>query len=286
MKTTFKSFLLEAPTTKQFTLEEAVEFALKHCTKALYSHTLYRGTDYLHFAQYQLVTPFGTAKRRSTTGTNITNTMMSGMSEWSNYPVRNKSLIASSNCKTAGHYSSYVYRVLPVDTAHFGICPHSDLWGSFAGAQKLHNTYVGDNENFDYIIRDTIAAILSYGDQHLNLKGENGIVSFDFSELRSLFNKADEILKPNLNKNTIVDEILVHYEGAVRQSIIAGFLNFVIEKGSVYTAVAAILDPSSNGFKLGGIQDIKEHNVEVWTDSPCLLINLEVYSDFEAKLNI
>lgn len=177
---------------------------------------------------------------------NIYNLIFSNHKTWAKYPKRDMSIVCSTSEKKAARYNN-VYVVYPFDGAKIGVCPEEDLWQSFKN--NFDMSLNGVTADIEYTIDDVVGSLdwtLSY------------------SELIRLFDMIDK----NIDN---VDKL------STRQFLkTIGYLkNGIWTKKKFIDCITDKLNPDKNGFDLKTAGDKLPNNREVWTDTPCVLVNAE-----------
>ncbi len=124
--------------------------------------------------------------------------------------------------------------------AKFGICSNNDLWNSFPYLHTKSKYHIGSLNRFNDFLDKLNISYSSYEKMMSDLKR---LTSFSFKN--NFFNKKE-------------------------------FLDFFDNKFDIED----LLNPIKNKFKLINYLDINndilDRNLEIWTDSECLLINTEL----------
>ena len=173
--------------------------------------------------------------RRSANTSNEYMLLIDNFPDWRKFPKRSKSLICSTNIKYADDYG-YIKLVLPQNGAKLGVCPSDDFWNSFNIVQK--ELSIHNMAKFNRELGYIIGQDVD--DDWTTLR--NAIYRWDITDLPFLPDEWQDVIQDN---------------------------------GTLMKALRYLLDPKLNKFQIKSIGDILPRNVEVWTDSPCLLVNVE-----------
>lgn len=230
---------------------------------------------------------------------------------WRGYPPRNRSFTCSTSTSYAVAFTSdeptsfiNVYTVLPKNGAVIGVCPSTDLWGSFK--------YLVENEfsldDFQYMLMGVIEFIGKQLDEVISIKTNQK--STEFSKVWQELDKATKYgsaasitaVFDSLSKKleTYINDVLekVKREYPVKDELdhkiaVANATEEMLEemKKRNSTSILKILDdffnPKINGIKKVTIEqysersyittktDTKHSGKEVWTDSECIFTKLK-----------
>jgi len=212
---------------------------------------IFRGTSFI--SPYGIVRP-SEHTRKSRNTLNYYTLMIDNFKSWNSFPKRSKSIICSTNEDYAsGFANEEVYQVFAKKGGVYGVCSGGDIWRSF----KSFEPYGVDNAN---------SMIEKLFKKALDIKGlfSKNLNVTTWSEFIELADICDSIDKGELQEflyndvKTFFMFKIVYFETNIK------FLNACEE---------AYL-PKPNGFKImtygsGSLPD----DVEVWTDSDCLLVN-------------
>ena len=210
--------------------------------KATEGTLIYRGNRSLR-GDYYFLDPTKSYERESPFATaNFYNLLFSNLPSWRKYPKRNKSVICTtSNANAFRRGCDVAYIVLPINDADIGVCPADDIWFSF---------------------------------KHSGIANLN-ILNYDLIDL--------------FKDNTTEDNVDVNWHSFLRackeledngrlKEMGYGFDTididkYVESKMSFIEYLNELLNPDKNKLKMVKPGAKLKPNVEVWTDSPCLLIN-------------
>lgn len=184
---------------------------------------------------------------------NTTNEMIwlvSTLSGWAAYPKRSRSLICTFSREVSQSYG-LTYRVIPRNNAKFGICPARDFWWSFRELEV---------DSFNMELHQLC---YRYGLEY------NAHNYDDFIAKLKILNKL-------MSDNPRIEErygIGLHdkFKLAIKEQPGLNFAQFLNK----------ILDPVRNNFELTNVNRLylfEDEVAEVWTDSPCYLINEDSFS--------
>lgn len=248
---------------KELTERSAHDTIKLKCMDALKGQQIFRGNINL-VADYYITDPSQYDARISPyASTNSYNLLLSNLPSWSKYPKRNKSLVCTTDFKTAceGYGKGSAYVVLPFDGSDIGVCPTSDIWDSFT---KVIGDYFLNHVN--HIIFD-LAEMVGFGGR-----------IFSYGNLVAIFNKVDGIHRDDASQNI-----------EIFSKRVFDFLDnvgyFKNDKTPLIDCVNKAMSPENNGFKLvrAGSNTLST-NKEVWTDGPCVLVQNEVYNKIRHNL--
>jgi hypothetical protein len=176
---------------------------------------------------------------------NYTTLWVDNSPAWSQFPPRSRSLICSTDARTAGGYGD-VAVVIPLSDTKIGVCSAPDYWDSF---KETMPSNIGINELNLFIDR----AIRNQTDKRLNQK------TLTYPVLVDIFSK----LSPDL--------------GTLRSD--AGFAALIRQQGWK-GMMDHVLDPKANGF---ATTSWRQFNIrgdrEVWLSAPCVMINYVAFLD-------
>jgi len=116
----------------QIDKEMASSLMEMNCKKAVNSKwMIYRGNNTLRQREHYFKS--GNERTSPYARNNIYNLLLSNLPSWKKYPIRNKSLVCTTNkMKAAGGYGGdYYFTVYPYDGTLIGIAPEYDIWESF-----------------------------------------------------------------------------------------------------------------------------------------------------------
>lgn len=205
-------------------------------------------------------------ERKSTSTKNWFTLIMDNAPEWSEYPKRSKSYIASNDTSYAEAYGN-LYVIIPLEDQPIGVCPDYDLWESFDNTLGELGDFRGVG-HFTHIIDGLIRDIQNQTEN----RAIASLVPNDssFKHMVSAFSAFDEALKdlPDLK----IEEQKV--------------LDMVRERGFVKTMEFAI-SPDKNGFEVvKGYQNVTKPTTdmgnEIWMSGKVLMLAPEVIADFKA----
>lgn len=245
-----ETFLVKEGRSQVISEEGFKDMLTKKCKKAWSAYqkssTIYRGISEMSDA-YAFVDPKGSGERKSRWADgNYYTILLDNLPSWKRYPKRKNSVVCTTghgNAQSRGGGRG-TYIVFPFDGADIAICPNEDIWISFSNIQL--NSWNGGDLN-----------MINHWMNRLNLKDNNSLIgelkkitNKNFSE-EDLLNTAPKILKRHV-KNWLEED----------------------DEYSLWDWFDVSLDPKNNGFRIEKVgTPILDKNVEVWTDSKCLLLN-------------
>lgn len=188
---------------------------------------------------------------------------------WKEYPNRANSVMMTTNPGYAKNFgSSRVYIVIPYDNAKFGVTPTRDFnIDSFSHISRVLRTVSQRtfSSHLDELFRDFIGVYI----REANL---------EYSDLISYLEQAQEKILDN--EDTIMDEDSFEKFPQITFKYIQAHNNSDM---SLVEFVRRLLLPTANKFTLKNAAGLKQisTNREVWTDSPCIMIepNIVNYED-------
>jgi len=254
------------PRTKQIASAAAGQKLLIHKASAALEAArrdcgIYRGVKTLpnEYAAYRFVRP-AKAYRMAKNTTNFTNAVLDVIPSWKSWPKRSQSIVCSNAPDRAGGYG-ITFGVFPFNGAKIGISSDADFWMSF---ERLNDRLGWDVATFNDQMAIALEGIGIYEDLERILP--RGI--------QKIFNHIDSkfILYPNFFENLFASS---SYRS--RDPILKDMAKYMTEGAEKY--FDELLNPEANGFKLVTIEeyDLSQYPaMEVWTDSPALLIDRKV----------
>lgn len=278
---TFKAFLMEDERRTQFITEErAVEHAKHYCKKYVQLYDIpvvWRGI-FRFFgpdgdrASYGYVEPTkGVRKSRNTQ--NYYTWLIDNSPRWAEYPKRSEGLICSTSFNTANSFGRG-FAVVPEDNAKFGVSPGADFWISFKNV--VLKNLGGDMAS----LNDNISDILySMGREQHPDTAEDFFHSMELISDHALELKKGEAVHPTVRKNL---------EALVKGNDLFAYLyKHLSEKRDIRTMMDAVLAPTTNKFHIvdvQGLQQIRNKNLEIWTNSASLYVDPGAYREFRSMV--
>jgi hypothetical protein len=231
---------------RELSTEEALQIIKSKCDfdRAI-EYPIYRGIR-AGQGDMRFVDPKSKSPRQSRNTNNIYTLIVDNHQAWQGFPKRSESLICSTDTSKTSRYGD-TYLILPYKDAKIGICPDSDFWSSFDRNADDVNTTI--EEMFDL-----------YG---IELPGD------DYYELRQAMKYCEE----NFMSETGQDDFRTLIRDWNSREMMSDFLDN--HKGkSLMSYIEYLFEPK--GFSVVDYKDFREKNNshEVWTDSPCVMINI------------
>jgi hypothetical protein len=259
----YKTFLLEQHSNRSDTTilspEKTVDLILDNCKKFNFDDIhLYR--DMNSEFNLLLIDPIK-IERKSAYTKNFYTYIIDNSNSWENYPKRKNSIICSIN-----YYRDYI--VIPYDGAIFGVCPFNDLWGSFKKITEelqIHSLYT-----FNSLLNDLYFYFF-------NTDLDDSTKDIYFDNLDKLTNaiKDNDILDKRK-----VEDIVFWADVNLFNKMYQYFKKFK----SVREALDTLFYPED--FKLLPYTSLpKDKNLEVWTESKCILIHENEIYNIKKLLN-
>ena len=220
--------------------------------------SIYRGKK--SKTKYGLVKP-AEFKRSSAYTLNYYTLIIDNSEPWSNYPDRSDSLVCTTSKTKASDYGS-VYRVVPFPGAKVGVTPKSDIWDSFSHLENQVD--IDDLQHFNHSLRKLGEACIGreVSDESWSSfkKDLSHIAKCDsFSQMYQTGEcppKINQFITPfKLNIKSLAEYFYPNYTSLVEM-------------------FEDLLHPAKNNFEKKGFDPnvTLPKDVEVWTDSPALLI--------------
>ena len=202
-------------------------------------------------------------ERKSAYTSNFYNLIFSNHPAWKEYPKRSLSTIGSGDRNKAGLYADQgsIFYCFPVGNPDIGICPDSDIWGSFNlnGADAL-----GDLNDF---IGLTYAC---FNDIDTSDTDSNDDANITYEKLYKGLDVPDRDFSKNVHD--------AYYRLAGGNSKYWDKLMSSGKKNAIDFVVDEYLDPKKNGFKLRKLEELSRSDIndnEIWWSGPTLFIREE-----------
>lgn len=274
----YNQFIFENKTSRSvLSEEEFLKIYNENCKDYIHTYSLlmratkYNG-DFTVFSKPE--TPRDV--KLSSSITNIINILP----EWSVYPNRKVSLIASTNDFYPELWSTWkentkLHIVIPFDNAKLAMAPKFDFNAGISS---------GHNENFEHF-RDVYHDIITYQNNDMSPEkvihsvfGYIGRTSMGYYELRSDYNNA--VFHPERREGKEEEEAV-----KVLELLKEAWIKNQKKYNSPFDMFEYAMNPDSNGFeiiKYSG-NNTEFPNNEVWTTDNCLLIEEEKYRELVEK---
>lgn len=256
--------------------QEAINIIKSNCKEFLVDKKtkIFRGVDSDEDPDFVLVKPSEGLLRRSANTSNHYTLIIDNSERWSHFPKRSKSIICTTSPGHAHDYG-HAYCVIPFDNANIGICPENDIWTSFVES-GIHNL-----DSFVYDL------------------SKLGISDYDFESMVSDFKKIEakliskeiEMSSPSKLATLLLKTLGGHtYNwdfGRDTSTIVSNYMKLEPNHISLFEYVDELFDPTENGFKTSSYRDMNYtgDDLEVWTDSNCIMISLSVIDSILEELN-
>lgn len=232
--------------------KEVVDLLQNNCKQALTKwqkgfrifRATYKRDDFL------LTKPTGD-RRSANVESNYYTLILNNHPLWKNYPKREIICSGGSGLRAKNHGLDGVFWVFPYDNAKIGICPVDDIWRSF---EELKDKGIFNMKQFNELIEFS----------GLNIPDDNW---------NNFVRMAKEV-----TVNDIVKDVYWSMGGGLTSDDLEMHL---------YHFITKYMAPESNNFK---VQTMNQYNInpnddlEVWTDVPCVLINVSVDYEWLEKL--
>ena len=249
----FKNFLLEASVTpfdyQHLSIERVVDLLHTHYSKAWTSYledgqAVYRG--WKREIKLGVYSPSSGTRKSQNTGNYYTKLFDTNPANTNN-PQRSKSFICSTNADTAINFSTTgentTSLIIPINTGKYGVVPAFDLWNVKLPRLQFQNFYYDELNNFCKDI---------FGD--------------DAPSYDEFVRKLDSIKKDDDDYKIL--QVLLQYKTDVFQ--------FIEVWKDVYTY-------DKHGFSIEPAGSFLPANVEVWTDSDCVVIPMLMLQDVKLR---
>ncbi len=259
----FKFFIKESTRSKPIDVLDALKLARSDFSDAfkLIEPMVLRGV-YAQPDTYRFIDP-SKFERTSANTSNEYTWLTDKASTWKDYPDRSKSLICTlkDDISTAESFGT-VHIVIPKNGANFGVCSNNDFWFSFPVLKSL-KTKVDNMDEFNVFMKN----VLMFFTKHEQ-------ISDLFTAYGPRYRDAESFLKvlEIANENVKSDK----YEKFLTDDLKHDLASVISGKQSLREFFESIIDPAKNGFNTSKYADLKQFSKrEVWTDSDCLLINID-----------
>jgi len=251
----FKNYINESRS-KVIDPKDVIKIIKSKCKKALKSYKkgdiIYRGIN----DNYKFLSIDPKKHTRESANTMNYYTLINDNSPaWKKYPKRSQSLICTTDMFTASNYG-YEYVVLPYDGAKIGVAPMEDYWFSFDNI-----TGIDSLDSFNYQLERLF--------KQINIP----LSDASYSKIQRAFNDFDIIFGyDDESLNILIDDNF---------SILDGYDDY----NDMMEFIQETLDPDNNGFRLITIGDkLPNGDNELWTDSKCILINVNISDEILENL--
>lgn len=275
MTTSFSEFLsLESNEKKsrlsELSKEEAIKQAKSSCLNFLKANekpTIIRGTNY--FGESFGVGDPKTKLRRSANTSNEYNLIISNFDNWKDFPSREYSFVCTNfpNREVADNYGTS-YIVIPFNNARIGVASRNDLWDSFKYMSRKFGE-MGINDVYNLPDFNDYLSFL-FENAEIEIKQDN---FRNFSRQLKLF---DSKIKSIVKKDTFSEYGFHEKDQKFLRNVVANYSNFG-------WFLADIFDPYKNKFELTNEKEVSKYDSglrrELWTDSKCLFMKVENYTD-------
>lgn len=145
--TRFKTFLEaafnngEIPSIVSHTLNDAVDIFLSKCSDAIWmidAEPLWRGDRNIKLDDDDAgVVDTSATRRRSENTSNHYSEIFDNIPEYSDFPKRQRSFIASTSKNVAASFSGRVFCIIPFNGVKIGVCPGPDMWDTHINIPEL-----------------------------------------------------------------------------------------------------------------------------------------------------
>jgi hypothetical protein len=257
---------------------EAIDYIKKNCKKALdrvkKGDIIYRGMRQDSDNTYLFIDPTKGNPRVSANTSNHTTLIIDNSPKWKSYPKRSRSIICSTDKAYTHGFGNMTYIVFPYDSCTYGVCPTTDIWGSF---MKTTKAYIDQfNERLDFTIKmsideKSIVTDKSWDSLKSFLKISSDSINLEFNRIRNMDSgiQSDDAIRKYISGITFDGVIKLYLINAFDKKEKVDMLQFVID----------IIDPVKNNFS----NKYKNIQSEVWIGgAPCILVD----ADYKSLIDI
>jgi len=249
------------------------------------SHTpvnrkIWRGTDASFSSGVGVVNP--KASKRTSVGDsgNHYTLLLDNIKSWSDFPKRSKSLICAMSREIASGFGT-PYVIIPFDGAEFAVAPRHDIWYSFQNG--LSRVFDLDKPYANLPDMNKSLDILYHLIENESIKNISGVNDKGWSSFARSLERINNNIDFILRRVSKIDEPRAEHH-------IAEKIGEKIKEGSasLLELLSEALDPGSNGFvrkEYGRGFKTRKKNMEIWTESKCLMVRGDLYNDFIKEVN-
>lgn len=211
------------------------------------------------------------------------NKLIDQIPAWKKFPSRETYIRAFTSLESVG---SDPYVMIPLDGTRIGVCPSESFYRGFLDVQHTLDLKKVDNENLTYWITTLKSSVYKLL-KDLNVSTEK--ITDDplsYKEFIKQLEHVDRLVTPErhrlLKRVKEADSPLDDDEETVLLDFLSRFMT------SSHQYLSEKLDPDRNGFKVSPIEAFHKHNgnLEVWVDSPVLLIKRKKYIELHDEKQI
>lgn len=250
--------------TRPFNVPDLCSYLNENCSLSISrlksGYTIYRGRP--NAGQVLFHTPYSTPRRSKSLDDNYYNLLLSHLSNWSDYPKREKSLIGATRELIAQKYG-LVYVVFPLGNPEIAICPHDDIWDSFP--YLTNKLKINDLEAFNSVLDIFLEDALG--------QRPNGLDK-NYLKLQKAFKEIKKRWKEN------PQQLKKRFLTSLPETIMSNMYRevFLNHDGDLESMLMEWLDPTANGFKKIEWEFFDEKNArEVWFSAPSVLIEYKYF---------
>lgn len=253
------------------------------------SHTpinrkIWRGTNASFSSGLGVVNPKESKRTSVGDSGNHYTLLLDNLKSWSDFPKRSRSLICAMSREIASGFGT-PYVIIPFDGADLAVAPRHDIWYSFQ--RGLSRVFDLDKPYANLPDTNKALDILYHFSENKseNTKNISGVNDKAWSSFARSLKKIDNNI--NLIKKRV--ENIDKSESRAEHLIASKIAKKVKESSSsLVELLSEALNPSLNGFvekeyKKGFKTRTK--NMEVWTESKCLMVRGDLYDDFIKEVN-
>ncbi len=210
--------------------------------------------------------------------------LLDNLRSWSDFPKRSRSLICAMSSEIASGFGT-PYVIIPFDGADFAVAPRHDIWYSFQ--RGLSDVFNLDKPYANLPDTNKALDLLYHFSENKsgNIKNTSGVNDKEWSSFVRSLKKIDNNI--DLIKRQV--ENIDKSESRVKHHIAEKIAEKVKESSSsLIELLSEALDPGLNGFVKKEYKKgfkTRKKNMEVWTESKCLMVRGDLYNDFIKEVN-
>jgi hypothetical protein len=254
----------EHDTFKNLTVLELDEIEKIKDNFSFVNEYLYRGYKGLNNVSNAIIDPSKRDRGGSLTGNNLLYNIINTFPSWKEYPKRNRSLCILNSQDPKKYievdYDS-LYNIFPKKNSKIAVCPEHDLnYFDWPMIKNFESKIDIMNSRPEFFLR----GVLHLGEyKYFSDQDYEGFLRNENNYIRKIEKNITEVSDSGMNDKEKYKEI--------------DFFNYILSEIKKYGNLSSYLDkelfnPEKNGFMLiNSNEKIPLDNVEVWTESECLL---------------
>ena len=213
---------------------------------------------------------------RSEFQSNLYTIIMDNGHEWSGFPKRSESLIATTDLQYTKTFGTPYY-VIPMDGFKLGCCSADEINDSFQNAMKevgkaSLNEFCDSMKDLLWLVTGCNREDLYTSEATLQKVCKRFDAAYSGTNLKEFLES-----KSVTSKNKRFDETLDQIGLVMLQYFDVWY------QGDVYEWIEHVIDPEENGLFVEN-EYVPGGYVEVWTDSPAILIHEKKFKEIQSKL--